>query len=112
MRWKSHVRCGAGEKLEITSKVYLLLLIIELDLSGFNTSNVKYMGGMFNSCVSLEELDLDNFDTSNVEFMYEMFCDCKSLVNLKISNFNMDKVIDKERMFYNCHQNIKYLEEN
>lgn len=25
MRWKSHVRCGAGEKLEIISKVYLLL---------------------------------------------------------------------------------------
>ena len=25
MRWKSHVRCGAGEKLEITSKIYLSL---------------------------------------------------------------------------------------
>ena len=26
MRWKSHVRCGAGEKLEIASKIYLSLL--------------------------------------------------------------------------------------
>ena len=26
MRWKSHVRCEAGEKLEITSKAYLSLL--------------------------------------------------------------------------------------
>lgn len=26
MRGNSHVRCGAGEKLEIISKVYLLLL--------------------------------------------------------------------------------------
>lgn len=25
MRWKSHVQCGAGEKLEIISKTYLLL---------------------------------------------------------------------------------------
>ena len=25
MRWKSHVRCGAGEKLEIISKTYLSL---------------------------------------------------------------------------------------
>ena len=25
MRWKSHVRCGAGEKLEILSKTYLSL---------------------------------------------------------------------------------------
>ena len=27
MRWKSHVRCEAGEKLEITSKAYLSLLV-------------------------------------------------------------------------------------
>jgi len=26
MRWKSHVRCGVGENLEITSKGYLSLL--------------------------------------------------------------------------------------
>lgn len=25
MRWKSHVRCGAGEKIEIISKSYLSL---------------------------------------------------------------------------------------
>ena len=25
MRWKSHVRCGVGEKLEIISKTYLAL---------------------------------------------------------------------------------------
>ena len=25
MRWKSHVRCGAGEKLKIISKIYLSL---------------------------------------------------------------------------------------
>ena len=25
MRWKSHVRCGVGEKLEITSNTYLSL---------------------------------------------------------------------------------------
>ena len=28
MRRKSHVRCGAGEKLEIISKIYLLLLFV------------------------------------------------------------------------------------
>ena len=29
MRRKSHVGCGAGEKMEIASKSYLLLLILE-----------------------------------------------------------------------------------
>ena len=28
MRWKSHVRCGAGEKTKITSKSYLSLSVV------------------------------------------------------------------------------------
>ena len=31
MRWKSHVRCGGGEKLEIISKVYLFLFKANID---------------------------------------------------------------------------------
>ena len=32
MRWKSHVRCGAGEKLEIISNTYLSLYIYDIPL--------------------------------------------------------------------------------
>lgn len=32
MRRKSHVRCGPGEKLEITSKAYLSVLLAKLAL--------------------------------------------------------------------------------
>ena len=41
MRWKSHVRCGAGEKLEIMSKTYLSLFSCVL-WKGVAESTVEY----------------------------------------------------------------------
>ena len=43
---------------------------------------------MFRGCKLLVNLDLSNFDTTNTVHMYEMFCDCESLFNLDISSFN------------------------
>lgn len=36
MRWKSHVRCGAGEKIEIISKSYLSLSDSKKENDGFD----------------------------------------------------------------------------
>lgn len=41
MRWKSHVRCGAGEKLAITSKIYLSLFSCVL-FKGIAENTVEY----------------------------------------------------------------------
>lgn len=41
MRWKSHVRCGVGEKLEIISKIYLSLFSCVL-WKGVAESTVNY----------------------------------------------------------------------
>ena len=41
MRWKSHVRCGAGEKFEIISKIYLSLFSCVL-WKGVAESTVEY----------------------------------------------------------------------
>ena len=46
---------------------------LELDLSGFNTSNVTNMGLMFYSMTNLVTLDLSNFNTSKVTNMNDMF---------------------------------------
>ena len=43
-----------------------------LDLSNFNTKNVKYMAGTFSSCISLKSLNLSSFNTENVEIMYAL----------------------------------------
>ena len=58
-----------------------------LDLSNFNTQNVKYMDTMFYGCSSLLSLDLSNFNTQNVEHMDSMFYGCSSLSYLDISSF-------------------------
>ena len=49
-----------------------------LDLSGWKTSNVKDMVGMFRNCASLKSLDLYDWDTSNVKAigLAEMFYGC------------------------------------
>ncbi|WP_434006555.1 BspA family leucine-rich repeat surface protein [Listeria monocytogenes] len=47
--------------------------LMEVDLSGLDTSAVTTMWDMFNSCRALEELDVSHFDTSSVTNMSYMF---------------------------------------
>ena len=47
--------------------------IIEIDLSNFDSSNIKKMNYMFYSCTSLISINFDNFITSNVVDMNNMF---------------------------------------
>ena len=71
-------------------------------LENLNTSEVKYMDGMFRSCSSLTELDLRTFDTGKVESMISMFDGCSSLESLDISSFVTDNVSVMESMFKDC----------
>ena len=75
--------------------------VTEIDLSGFDTSNVTNMAFMFNNCSSLTSLDLSNFDTTNVTSMSSMFKGCSSLKNFDLSSFDMSKVTEANYMFYN-----------
>ena len=75
-----------------------------LDLSNFNTSNVKDIFGMFQGCNNLISLNLSNFDTSNVINMRNMFDDCKALSELDLSNFNTPNVKNMIGMFDDCHK--------
>ena len=84
-----------------------------LDLSSFNTSNVKGdsdyprgMSEMFSGCSSLVNLDLSSFDTSNVTDMSEMFDGCLRLEALNLSSFNARSVVDMSSMFNGC-QSLK-----
>lgn len=74
-----------------------------LDLSGFNTSKVTNMRDMFSNCYSLTRLDLSRFDTSSVTNMRDMFVWCKGLRSLDLSGFNTSNVTSMEDMFGNCH---------
>ena len=59
----------------------------EIDLSGFDTSNVISMTYMFANCNNLSNLDLSTFDTSNVTEMDSMFYGCSNLSDLDLSGF-------------------------
>lgn len=59
MRGNLHVRCGAGEKVEITSKPYLSLLFLYTkmnNVAGINTSEAQKSSDLFMKCRYLDEI--------------------------------------------------------
>ena len=80
-----------------------------LNLSGWNTSNVKDMGDMFRNCYNLKSLDLSGWDTSNVENMSCVFFFCRSLDSLDLSGWDVSKVKDIRWIFNNC-ESLKSLD--
>ena len=80
-----------------------------LDLSNFNTINVKNMGGMFSACHKLKEIKgINTFNTTNVEDMAGMFQSCDNLGCIDLSNFNTNNVKNMRLMFNKCHK-LKYI---
>lgn len=76
--------------------------LTSLDVSNFDTSNVTEMNDMFNCCKKLTQLDLSNFNTSNVKYMQSLFGYCESLTSLDVSNFDTSNVLIMIGMFYSC----------
>ena len=66
-----------------------------IDLSSFNTTNVKDMNCMFFGCSSLRSIDLSLFNTTNVKDMNGIFFGCSSLEkkNVKIGRYGK-KILD------------------
>ena len=58
-----------------------------IDLSNFNTTNVKNMAAMFDSCSSLKSIDLSNFNTTNVINFQYLFWSASSIQYIDISSF-------------------------
>ena len=67
-----------------------------INLSSFNTTNVKNMSCLFYGCSSLQSIDLSSFNTTNVKEMYDMFSGCLSLKkeNVKIGSYG-EKILDE-----------------
>ena len=71
-------------------------------LNYLNTEHTAYMSRMFNGCSSLKSLDVTGFDTHNVKNMFSMFDGCSSLETLDVSGFNIDNVENMSYMFNDC----------
>ena len=80
-----------------------------INFSHLDTSKVENMEGMFNSCFELKNLDLSYFNTSNVTKMSNMFSGCKNLLSLDLSSFDTKKVKIMASMFEDC-KNLELLD--
>ena len=70
----------------------------ELDVSNLDTSNATSMAGMFSMCGSLKTLDVSKWDTSKVTSMYDIFNGC-GVTKLDLSNWDTSNVVNMNRMF-------------
>lgn len=75
-----------------------------IDLSGWDLSNVKKARKSFYMCSSLENIgDTSKFDFSQLKSCVAMFQDCKKLKTIKgIENWSMKSCINIKDMFNGC----------
>ena len=106
--------CNSLEKIDVsgwdTSNVtslrgifclcYALTEIVGLE--NWNTDNVQDMHGIFNQDSKLKSVNVSNWNTANVTNMRLLFDHCSSLTNLDLSGWNTDNVEDMHSMFSYC----------
>ena len=78
--------------------------VINLDLSGLDTSRVTNMSAMFSWCSYLKSLNVNGWNTEYVQSMFEIFNYCSSLSNLDVSGFQTENVTKMGSMFSRCIQ--------
>jgi surface protein len=79
------------------------LALVQVDLSKFDTSNVRTMDSMFDGCENLKKITFgNNFNTAKVTRMRRMFGNCKSLKSVDLSKFDTSSVEVFESMFEDC----------
>ncbi len=75
------------------------------NLQYLHTDEVADMSYMFAFCYKLKSLDLSNFNTANVKNMDRMFCRCDDLESIKIGDgWNTGNVINMGGLFNGCHK--------
>ena len=91
------------KKLYNTSNLFFdCTSIISIDLSNFDSSELKSMEWMFANCKSLNTINFKNFDTNNVTDMSLLFFGCQNLKHLDLSNFITRNVTNMSFMFGRC----------
>ena len=78
--------------------------LTSIDTTGWDTSNITDMDGMFEYCKALTTLDVSKFDTSNVTNMTSMFWHCNALTTLDVSNWDTSNVTNMSCMFEYCRE--------
>ena len=96
-----------SSKVKNMEGMFQYLNLTKLDLSPLDTSNVENMSYMFNYVIVEDGLDLSSLKTGNVKTMKSMFKGTE-FTSLDLSKFDTKNVIDMSEMFYDC-QNLTEL---
>ena len=74
-------------------------LLVNINLSNFNTNNVTNMSGMFYGCSSLTNINLSNFNTNNVTNILGMFGECP-LLNQNNIIIKDKRILDNKDIYF------------
>ena len=77
--------------------------IAEIDLSNFDSSNIKKMSDMFKGCSCLTSVNFNNFNASKLEEMFSLFQECSSLTSIDLSGFITPKLNNFNWIFQDCY---------
>lgn len=98
----TNVSGGGSQKIKPLTLSFSSNSGSEINTQMIDTSLLTTFRNMFTTCVC-EELDLSGWDASNVTRMDSMFQNCSNLKTVKIGNlFDTSKVTNMNSMFYNC----------
>ena len=77
-------------------------MLVSINLTGIDTSNVVFMDEMFKGNSQLETIiGIETLNTQSLESMASIFEGCSSLVSLDLSQWDVSNVGDKGYAFYN-----------
>ena len=98
-------------ELNDLSTAFLWYRFKTIDISGWDTSNVKDMTMMFYGCFDLTDIiGIENMNIDNVERMDYMFSDCRKLdITDKIKDWKVNpKNVRVSGMFRECPTKFKF----
>lgn len=94
-----------GTKISGLKEMHFAFLcsgITDIDLTGFDVSQVTSFERTFSECYSLININISNWNTKNATSMNGMFSHCRALTSLDVSSFNTSNITNMSNMFQNC----------
>ena len=76
--------------------------LTEVNLSGWDTSGIKTLNRMFAGCTKLSHVDLSGFDTSSNTSLNSFFNQANSVEEIDVSGFDTSKVTVINYVFFGC----------
>lgn len=82
-----------------------------INLEGWNMENVRNLTGLFKGCSALRELDVSNWNLKSAVFMAALFQDCRRLETLDVSGWMLpEKVLRSSGNLFEGCRFLKKLE--